>query len=97
VATGVVLTDVLPPEVTVTGIISQAPLKSPDPLVWSIGSVTPGLAPGEIVITTTVKNGWGTTISNVVEIRAPGTYQGYAEVFTSIRLAKIYLPVVMRQ
>jgi uncharacterized repeat protein (TIGR01451 family) len=97
VATGVVLTDLLPSEVTVTGIISQSPLISSDPLVWSIGAVTPGLAPGEIVITTTVNGGWGTTISNVAEIRALGAYGGYAEVFTSIRLAKLYLPIVTRK
>ncbi len=97
VATGVVLTDILPSEVTVTGITSQSTLISPDPHVWHIGSVTPGLAPGEIVITTTVIGGWGTTISNVAEIRAPGAYGGYAQVFTSIRLAKFYLPIVIRQ
>jgi uncharacterized repeat protein (TIGR01451 family) len=96
VATGVVLTDILPSEVTVTGIFSQSQLISSDPLVWSIGSVTPGLAPGVIVITTTVNSGWGKTISNVAEIRALGTYRGYAEVFTSIRLAKFYLPIVIK-
>jgi uncharacterized repeat protein (TIGR01451 family) len=97
VATGVVLTDILPSQVTLTGILSQSQLISSDPLVWSIGSVTPGLPPGEIVITTTVNGGWGTTISNVAEIRALGTYGGYAEVFTAIRLAKFYLPIMIRQ
>jgi hypothetical protein len=97
VATGVVLTDILPSEVTVKGIASQSPLISSDPHVWSIGAVTPGLAPGEIVITVTVNEGWGTTVSNVAEIRAPGAFRGYAEVFTSIRLTKFYLPIMIRQ
>jgi uncharacterized repeat protein (TIGR01451 family) len=97
VATDVVLTDILPSEVTVTGIVSQAQLISSYPHVWHIGSVTPGPPPGEIVITTTVNSGWGTAISNVAEVRALGTYRGYAEVFTSIRLAKLYLPIVTRQ
>jgi uncharacterized repeat protein (TIGR01451 family) len=97
VATGVMLTDTLPSEVTVKGITSQSTLISPDPLVWNIGSVMTDAAPGEIVITVTVNEGWGTTISNVAEIRAPGAYRGYAQVFTSIRLAKFYLPIVIRQ
>lgn len=97
VATGVVLTDTLPDEVTVTGIYSTATLLSQDPLVWDIGTVPTDTLKGRIVITVTVTGGWGETIINVADIASPDSFPGHAEVYTSVRLAYLHLPVVMRQ
>jgi len=97
VATGVVLTDTLPDKVAVTGIYSTATLILPDPLVWDIGTVDPGSPRGRIVITVTVTGGWGETIRNVADIASPDSFPGHAEVYTSVRLASLNLPIVMRQ
>jgi uncharacterized repeat protein (TIGR01451 family) len=97
VATGVVLTDTLPDEVSVTGIYSTATLVLPDPLVWDIGTVPTGSFQGRIVITVTVTGGWGETILNVADIASPDSFPGHAEVYTSVRLASVNLPIVMRQ
>ena len=96
-ATGVVLTDTLPADVTVTEIYSSATLITPQPLVWDIGTVPPGVPPGEIVITVTVDGNWGGTLHNVADITGqPGSFPGHAEVYTPVRDAMLYLPVVMR-
>jgi uncharacterized repeat protein (TIGR01451 family) len=96
-ATGVLLTDTLPANVSVTGIYSTGgTLISSSPLVWDIGAVVPGNPPGEVVITVTVEGGWGGTLHNVADITAPGSYPGHAEWDTDVRLGSLYLPLVTR-
>lgn len=96
-ATGTLLTDTLPTDVSVTGIYSTGgTLISSSPLVWDIGAVVPGTPPGEIVITVTVEGGWGGTLHNVADITAPGSYPGHAEWETDVRMGSLYLPLVTR-
>lgn len=96
-ATGTLLTDTLPADVSFTGIYSTGgTLVSSSPLVFDLGTVSPGNPPEKIVITVTVTGGWGETLHNVADITAPGSYPGHAELYTDVRLAILYLPLVAR-
>ncbi len=96
--TETLLTDTLPADVSVTGIYSPTgvTLISSSPLVFDLGTVSPGDPPEQIVITVTVTGGWGETLHNVADITAPGSYPGHAELDTDVRLAILYLPLVTR-
>ncbi|HET89127.1 MAG TPA: DUF11 domain-containing protein [Chloroflexi bacterium] len=97
VATSVMLTDTLPPQIQVTGIYSTATLVMPSsPLVWSIGVITPGDPAGKVLITATITSGWGKTIHNYVELNSPDSYPASAHAYTAVQLARIYLPIVVR-
>ncbi len=94
-ATGVVLTDTLPPDVSATGIYSSGTLINSQPLVWDLGTLSPTDS-GEIVITVTVGGSPGRTLHNVVDITGPSSFPGHADLDTLVRMAQLYLPVVVR-
>ncbi len=95
-ATGVVLTDTLPADVTVTGI-SPAPTSSTaQRLVWDIGGVISHSSPVAVVVTVTVGGDWSRTLHNAADITAPGSYPDHYELDTTVRKATLYLPIVMR-
>jgi uncharacterized repeat protein (TIGR01451 family) len=96
-ATGTMLTDTLPADVAVTGIYSSTPLVSSQPLVWDIGQVFTDAPPEEVVITVTVEGDPDRMLHNVADIAAPGSFAGHAELNTRVRLAMMYLPVIMRE
>jgi uncharacterized repeat protein (TIGR01451 family) len=96
-AMGAVLTDALPTGVTATGIYSTGgTLISPSPFVVDVGDVLPGDPPGEVVITVTVEGVADRPLPNVADITAPGSFPGHAEWNAYVRLAMLYLPIVMR-
>jgi uncharacterized repeat protein (TIGR01451 family) len=95
-ATGVVLTDTLPDDVTVTGIYSSATLIMTDPLVWNLGTILTDTPPGEVVITVTVGGNWDRILHNEASITAASGFPDDAELDTTVRSAMLYLPIVMR-
>lgn len=92
-ATNVVLTDTLPSDVTVSAT-SPAATQTGQQLVWNLGVLNSDNQ-GQVVITTTVRSGWGQVLHNVADLTGPGAYPGHAELDTPVRLAMIYLPVAM--
>jgi uncharacterized repeat protein (TIGR01451 family) len=93
-ATSVVLTDTLPPDVTVAATYPLA-TQTGQELKWNLGPLNPNDR-GQVVITTTVGPAWGKVLHNVVDITGQsGAYPGHVELDTPVRLAQIYLPVVM--
>jgi uncharacterized repeat protein (TIGR01451 family) len=93
-APGVILTDTLPSDLTV---VSTYPLaaQSGQKLTWNLGTLAPA-GQGQVVITTTVGPAWGKVLHNVVNITGQaGAYPGHAELDTSVRQFKVYLPIVM--
>jgi uncharacterized repeat protein (TIGR01451 family) len=94
-ATGVVLTDTLPPYVTVTGESTPTTSTPPGQLVWDIGQVISNTQ-GEIVFTVTVNGGWGEMLHNVADITASYGFPDSSDWYTDIRLAILYLPIVTR-
>lgn len=94
-ATGIVLTDTLPSDITVTGVHPSPASQTSQRIVWDIGVLDPDES-GQVVITTTIQGSRGRTLHNVADITGPGSYPGHAELDTPVRLAKLYLPIVMR-
>jgi uncharacterized repeat protein (TIGR01451 family) len=92
-ATGVILTDTLPSDLTV---VSTYPLaaRSGQKLTWNLSTLAP-TSQGQVVITTTVGPAWGKVLHNVVDITGQaGAYPGHAELDTSVQREKVYLPMV---
>ena len=94
-AAGVTLTDTFPTDITVTGVYPPATSRTSQRGVWDLDTLSPG-ASGTIVITTTVEGDQGRVLHNVVDITAPDSYPGHAELDTPVRLGLLYLPIVMR-
>ncbi len=94
-ANGVVLTDTLPADVTVTGVSIPTTSSTAEQLVWNIGPVTETLS-GEIAITVTVQ-GDERSMLNVADITAPNSFPGHAEYSVNVHRRKMYLPIVTRQ
>ena len=95
-ATNVLLTDTLPSGVTVAATFPSPTTQSSQQLTWNLGALNPNNQ-RQVVITTTVGPAWGQVLHNVADITGPGAYPGHAELDTPVRLAIIYLPVVMRR
>jgi uncharacterized repeat protein (TIGR01451 family) len=94
-ATGVILTDTLPSDLTVVSTYPPA-AQGGQKLTWNLGTLAP-TGQGQVVITTTVGPAWGKVLHNVVDITGQaGAYPGHAELDTSVRLLKTYLPIVMK-
>jgi len=94
-ATDVTLTDTLPSDVTFVATYPTA-TRSGQQLTWNLDTLNPG-DQGQVVITTTVGPAWGKVLHNVADITGQsGAYPGHAELDTPVRLALIYLPVVMK-
>jgi uncharacterized repeat protein (TIGR01451 family) len=95
-ATGVVLTDTFPSDISVDGVYPPAASLTDQQGVWNLGSLAP-FATGKIVITTTVGGSPARTLHNVVDITGPDSFPGYAELNTQVRCSRLYLPLVMRK
>jgi len=95
-ATGVVLTDTLPSDITVTGVYTSTAVSTSQQLVWNLGTLSPTV-PGKVVFTTTVEGFGGRWLYNVADITGqPGSFPGYAELYTRVRLVILYLPLITR-
>ncbi len=94
-ATGVVLTDTLPTDVTVMGVAPSPVSTTTQQIVWELGTLNPG-DNGKIVITTTVGGNRGRTLHNVALIAAPGSYSDQDELDTPVLLAYLYMPLVTK-
>ena len=95
-ATGVVLTDTLPSDVTVVGVSSPTSATvTAQQVVWDLGTVVSDTM-GTAVITVTVDGNWGGNLRNVANITAADAFPGYAELYTSIQPVVLYLPIVMK-
>ena len=96
-ATNVVLTDILPSDVTVIGVSPAETERPSQRLVWKFGGTLSPSHSGKVVFTVTVGGNGGRWLSNVANITGqPGSFPGHAERRTWVRIAKLYLPVVMR-
>ena len=95
-ATGVVLTDTLPSDITVTGVYTSTAVSTSQRLVWDLGTLSPTV-PGKVVFTTTVEGVGDRWLHNKADITGqPGSFSGYAELYTRVRLVFIYMPLIMR-
>ncbi len=94
-ATGVVLTDTFPSDISVDGVYPPATSLTGQQGVWNIASLAPSDT-GEIVITTTVGGNPDRTLRNVVAITGYDSFPGHAELNTQVRCERLYLPLVMR-
>ena len=94
-ATGIVLTDTFPSDISVDGVYPSATSLTNQQGVWSLVSLAPS-ATGEIVITTTVGGSPDRTLHNVVDITGHDSFPGHAELATQVRCVLLYLPLVMR-
>jgi uncharacterized repeat protein (TIGR01451 family) len=96
VASGVVLTDTLPPGVSVRGASPSPSVSTSGYLVWEIGSLDPADPPGTITVTVDVGAG-GRWLYNVVDITGqPDSFSGHDEEWTWVRPVTLYLPIVLR-
>ena len=94
-ATGVVLTDTFPSDISVVGVYPPAMSLTNQQGVWNLASLAPS-ATGKIVITTTVGGNPARTLHNVVAITGHDSFPGHAELDTQVRCFLLYLPLVMR-
>ena len=94
-AGSVTLTDTFPSDITVTGVLPSTPDLTSQRGVWDLGALDADES-GTIVITATVGGERGRVLHNVVDITAPGSYPGHAELDTPVRLRLLYLPLVVR-
>lgn len=94
-ATGVVLTDTFPSDISVDGVYPPAASLTDQQGVWNLASLAPS-ATGEIVITTTVGGSSDRTLHNVVAITGDDSFPGHAELNTQVRCIRLYLPLVMK-
>jgi uncharacterized repeat protein (TIGR01451 family) len=94
-ATGVVMADIPPSDVTVTAVFPSPASQTPQLITWDLETLTPG-EPGKILITTTVGGRGGRTLHNVANITGPGSFPGHAELNTTVRPLLLYLPLMMR-
>jgi uncharacterized repeat protein (TIGR01451 family) len=105
-ATGVVITDLLPAEIEVTGVISSGVPATDSghvpPYVWQVADLAPGDS-GTITITGLISGGLqgGTVIANRAEIGSDlpeavtANNEGQADV-TVVNLFYVYLPLIRR-
>jgi uncharacterized repeat protein (TIGR01451 family) len=105
-ATGVVITDLLPAEIEVTGVISSGVLVTDSghlpPYVWQVADLVPGDG-GTITVTGVISGGLqgGTVIPNQAEIGSDvpeavtANNVGQADV-TVLNLFYVYLPLIRR-
>jgi uncharacterized repeat protein (TIGR01451 family) len=95
-ATGVVLTDTLPADITVIGAHPSASSSTSQQLVWHLDSLSPTIS-GKVVFTATVGGVGGRWLYNVADITGqPGSFPGYTELYTRVRLVILYLPLITR-
>ncbi|CAG0927078.1 hypothetical protein TFLX_00340 [Thermoflexales bacterium] len=96
VATTVRLTDTLPAHLTVVGTSPAPTSQTAQQLVWNLGTLNAG-AQGQVVITTTVGGAGGRVLHNIAHITGQaGSYPGYAELDTPVRLVIMHLPIIRR-
>ena len=94
-ATGVVLTDTLPSEITVTGVYPPATSQTTQHVTWDLDTLAPD-ASGQRVITVTVGGSGGRTLHNVADVAGSNGYPDHVELDIQVRLGLIYMPLVMR-
>jgi uncharacterized repeat protein (TIGR01451 family) len=94
-ATGVVMADIPPSDVTVTAVFPSPASQTPQLITWDLETLTPGES-DKIIITTTVGGRGGRTLHNVANITGPGSFPGHAELNTTVRPLLLYLPLMMR-
>jgi uncharacterized repeat protein (TIGR01451 family) len=94
-ATGVVMADTPPSDVTVTAVFPPPASQTPQLITWDLETLTPGES-DKILITTTVGGRGGRTLHNVANITGPGSFPGHAELNTTVRPMLLYLPLMMR-
>lgn len=94
-ATGVVMVDTLPSDVTVTAVSPSPASQTPQLITWDLETLTPGES-GKILITTTIEGHGGRTLHNVADITGPGSFPGHAELNTKVRPMLLYLPLMMK-
>ncbi len=96
-ATGVVLTDTFPADITVDGTDTATSSLTNAQGVWPLGTIAPNVS-GQIVVTTTVGGNGGRTLLNVVDIAGqPVSFPDHFELSTEVKSGAIYLPIVMKQ
>jgi len=95
-ATGVVLTDTFPSDISVTEVYPQPASLNAQRGVWDLETLHPTDS-GEIVITVTVGGSRGRTLHNVADITGPpGSFPGHAELDTPLPLVTLHLPIMLR-
>lgn len=94
-ATGVMLTDTLPADVSVTGVYPPATSQTPQYVIWDLDPLGQDES-GKAVITVTVGGGRDRTLHNAADITGLDSFPGHAELDTQVRPAMLYLPIVMR-
>ncbi len=96
VATGVVLTDVLPADITVTGALPSESSSSSQQYVWHLDTLSPTTS-GKVVITTTVRGFGGRWLHNVADITGdPVSFPGHVELYTRVQLNTIHFPIITK-
>jgi len=92
-ATGVILTDTLPANVTV--IDAGTATVAGGMVVWNVGDVISGTR-GQVTVTVAIEGGRGATLHNQADMAGDAGFAGRADFYTAVRNAIIYLPLVMR-
>jgi uncharacterized repeat protein (TIGR01451 family) len=95
-ATGVVLTDTLPADITVIGAYPSTSSSTSQQLVWNLDSLSSTVS-GKVVFTATVEGIGGRWLHNVADITGqPDSFPGHVELYTRVRLVILYLPIISR-
>ncbi len=95
-ATNARLTDTLPADVTVIGTDPTPTVTTSTYLAWNVGNVLTSASPATIRVTVTVEGYGGRILHNQADIAAAGAFGEHADLYTSVALAKLYLPVTLR-
>jgi uncharacterized repeat protein (TIGR01451 family) len=94
-ATGVILSDTFPADITVNAVHPPAVILTDQQGVWTLGTIAPGFS-GQVVISTTVGGEGGRTLLNIADITGqPGSFPGHAELETGVESFWLYLPLVL--
>lgn len=90
------LTDTLPADVTVSGTDPTPTVATSTYLAWNVGDVLTSASPATIRVTVTVGGYGGRVLHNQADLIATGAFGEHADLYTSVALAKLYLPVTLR-